>query len=71
VEEMLLAMVKKTLDQHVLPKLKISTIVSTSFDLWMFHGDVDTFVVVINFFNKTWALMHVNVGLFEVHEIFG
>jgi hypothetical protein len=64
VEEMLLAMVKKTIDQHVLPKLKIVAIVATSFDLWMFRGGVDTFVVVINFLNETWVLMHVIVGLF-------
>jgi hypothetical protein len=44
----LLAMVKKTLDQHVLPKLKIATIISISFDLWMFRGGVDTFALVIN-----------------------
>ncbi len=61
---MLLAMVKKTIDQHVLPKLKIVAIVATSFDLWMFCGGVDTFVVVVNFLNETWVLMHVIVGLF-------
>jgi hypothetical protein len=49
----LLAMVKKTLDQHILPKLTIATIISISFDLWMFHGGVDTFVLVINFLNET------------------
>jgi len=71
VEEMLLAMVKKTLDQRVLPKLKIAAIVVTSFNLWMFRGGVDTFVVVINFLNETWVLMHVIMGLSEVHETFG
>jgi len=68
---MLLAMVKKTLDQRVLPKLKIAAIVVTSFNLWMFRGGVDTFVVVINFLNETWVLMHVIMGLSEVHETFG
>jgi hypothetical protein len=61
VEEMLLAMVKKTLHQHVLPNLKIATTISTSFDLWMFHG-VDTFVLVTIFSNEAWVLMHVIVG---------
>lgn len=50
-----------------MPNLKIAAIVSTSFDLWMFHGIVDTFVLVIIFLNEAWVLMHVIVGLFEVH----
>jgi hypothetical protein len=34
----------------------------------MSHGGVDTFVLVIIFLNEAWVLMHVTVGLFEVHE---
>jgi hypothetical protein len=68
VEEMLPTMVKKTLDQHVLPNLKITTTISTIFNLWMFRGRVDTFVIVIIFLNEAWVPMHVIVGLFEVHE---
>jgi hypothetical protein len=49
----LLAMVKKTLDQDVLPKLKIATIVTISFYLWMSCGGVDTFALVIIFLNET------------------
>jgi len=67
-EEMLPVMLKKTLDQHVLPHLKITTIVLASFDLWMSHGNFDTFALVIIFLNEAWVLMHVIVGLFEVHE---
>jgi hypothetical protein len=70
VEVVLPAMVKRTLDQHVLPNLKIATIVSVSFNLWMSHNGVDTFALVINFLNEAWASMHVIVGLFEVHETF-
>ncbi len=51
-----------------MPNLKIVAIVSTSFYLWMFHGSVDTFVLVIIFLNEIWVLMCVIVGLFEVHE---
>ncbi len=65
---MLPTMVKKTLDQHVLPNLKITTTISTIFNLWMFRGRVDTFVIVIIFLNEAWVPMHVIVGLFEVHE---
>jgi hypothetical protein len=55
----------------VLPNLKIITIVSTNFDLLMFRGSVDTFALVIIFLNEAWVLMHVIVGLFEVHETSG
>ncbi len=68
VEEVLLAIVKKTMDHHVLLNLVFATIVSTNFDLWMFCGNVDIFALVINFFNVTWVPMHVTVKLFEVNE---
>ncbi len=35
-----------------MPNLKIAAIVSTSFNLWMFHGNVDTFALVIIFLNE-------------------
>jgi hypothetical protein len=69
VGEMLLAMVKKTMDQHVLPNLASTIIMSASFDLWMSCNNVDTFILVINVLNDTCAPMHVIVGLFEVNEI--
>jgi len=49
VDEMFLAMVKKTLNLHVFPNLTSITIIYTSFDLWMVKGDVDIFALVINF----------------------
>jgi hypothetical protein len=49
VEKMLPTMVKKTMDHHVLPNLALTPMVSASFDLWMFRGEVDTFALVINF----------------------
>ncbi len=68
---MLPSMVKKTLDQHVLPNLKIAITILASFDLWMSHDSVDTFALVINFLNEAWVTMHVFVRLFKVYEIFG
>jgi len=63
VEEMLFAMVKKTIDQqHVL------LIMFASFDLWMSRNDVDAFALVINFLNGTWVPMHITMGLFEMNE---
>ncbi len=34
----------------------------------MSHINVDTFALLINFFNDNWVPMHVIVGLFEVNE---
>jgi hypothetical protein len=65
VEDILLAMVKKTMDQHVLPNFASTTIVFSSFDLWVFRSNVDTFTLVIDFLSDTWVPMHVIVGLFE------
>ncbi len=71
VKEVLLAMVKKTMQLHVLPELVKATTLSTSFDLWMFRGSVDTFALVINYLNESWMPQHVTIGLFEVHETIG
>jgi len=53
VEEGLLTIIKNTMDHHVLPNLTFATMVFASFDVWMFHGGVDTFVLVINFPSDT------------------
>jgi len=60
VEEVLLAMVTKSMDIHVLPKLAI--------DLWMFKGGIHTFSLVINYLFEVWEHVHTTVGLFEVNE---
>ncbi len=67
---MLLAMVKKTMDHCVLLNLALTTMVYVSFDLWMFRGGFDTFVLVISFLNDNWVPM-TTMGLFEVNEIIG
>jgi hypothetical protein len=53
VEKMLATVVKKIMDQHFVPNLASTIVVSTSFDMWMFHDGVDTFSFVINFLNDT------------------
>ncbi len=68
VDDVFLVMAKKTLDLHVLPNLASTTIVSISFDVWMFKGSVDTFALVIKNLNESWTPMHVIVNLFEVHD---
>jgi hypothetical protein len=69
VEEMLRAVVKKTMDHHVLPNLALAIVVFASFNLWMSHGRVNIFALVINLFlSDNWVPMHTTVGLFEVNE---
>jgi hypothetical protein len=47
-EEMLQTKVKKIMDQHVISNLTSATIIFVSFDLYMFHDNVNIFVLVIN-----------------------
>ncbi len=68
-EELLPTMVRKTMDHHVLLNLASTTMVSISFFLWMSHGGVDTFALIINFLNDTYMPMHITMDLFEVNEI--
>ncbi len=68
VEKMLFAMVKKTMDQHVLPNLASIVIIFISFDLWMSHDVMDIFSLVIKFLNDTQVPMHITMGLFKVNE---
>ncbi len=51
----------------MLPILTSTTTMFTSFDIWMSKGGVNTFTLVINYLNKIWMLVHVTIGLFEVH----
>jgi hypothetical protein len=71
VEKMLLIMVTKSMDIHVLPKLGGATTISTSFDLWISRGRIDTFSLVINYFSEAWEHVHATIGLFEVNETTG
>ncbi len=47
-------MVKKTLNLHVFLNLAFVATVSTSFNLWMSRGGVNTFAIVIIFLNEFW-----------------
>jgi pyruvate/oxaloacetate carboxyltransferase len=53
-EHVLLEMVKKTMDLHVLLSFQTTTIISIMFDLLMFRGGVDTFALVITYLDKSW-----------------
>jgi hypothetical protein len=45
----LLNLVKKTKQNHVLPKLTNCIFATTIFDLWMFKATYDVFALVLNF----------------------
>ncbi len=51
--------------------LALSTVMLINFEIWISCGNVDIFVIVINFLNDIWVPMHVIVGLFEVNETIG
>ncbi len=53
VEEVMPAMVKKTMQLHVLLGLAKAITLSTSFDPWISKGGVDTFALVINYLNES------------------
>jgi len=52
-----------------LPNLAFAIIFFSSFDLWMFCANVDTFVLIIKFLNETWVFMHIVTGLFEMNKM--
>jgi hypothetical protein len=67
VGKMLQAMVTKTMD-HVLSNLAFAIMVFASFDLWMSHGGVNTFALVINFLSDTKVPIHVTTMGFRFSE---
>jgi len=71
VDELFPTMVKRTLNLHVFPNLAFATTIFTSFDMWMFKDDVNTFSFVMNFLNQSWTPTHVFVSLFEMNETNG
>jgi hypothetical protein len=52
VEQVFLTMVTKTMGLHVLPSFEFATTTSTSFDLLMSKGGVNTFVLVIKYLDE-------------------
>jgi hypothetical protein len=56
---------------HVFLALIHSITCTTSFDLWMFHANYNTFAMVISFIDYAWQPIHIIVGLFEVHNTLG
>jgi hypothetical protein len=57
-EEVILMMVRKIMDLHVLFNFAFVIIMATSFDLWMSKGGANTFAFVFNYLNELWTSMH-------------
>jgi hypothetical protein len=62
--EVILSMVGKTMECHVLPTFIDATIIITTFDLWMSQRGFGTFALVVNYINKKWEPCHVTMGNF-------
>jgi hypothetical protein len=45
-------MVNKTMERYALLAFVKVAMVTTTFDLWMFRGGFDTFVLVVNYINQ-------------------
>jgi hypothetical protein len=66
--EVMLNMVNKTMESHVLPTFAKATTITTIFDLWMLWRKFDMFALVINNINKKWVPCHIIIWIFEVYE---
>jgi hypothetical protein len=64
-------MVDKTQEICVIPTFASCITCTCSFDLWMFHMNFDTFVIIVSFINASWEPCHVIIGIFEVHYTTG
>jgi hypothetical protein len=61
-------MVTKVMEQYLFATLAKTTIVSTTFDLWMSQGGFDMFVIIVNYINKKRETCHITIEFFKVHE---
>ncbi len=60
------------MEWYMLPMLVETTIITTTFDLWMFKaGGFETFVLVVNYINKKWEACHITIRIFEIKEALG
>jgi hypothetical protein len=65
IEDILLFMMKRTLQKFVFPFNNVVVFLIAIFDLWMSKGAFDILSLVINFFTLDWEPKHVTIGLFE------
>jgi hypothetical protein len=65
---MLLDLVKKTKQTHVLLVLAKCVFVTRSFDLWMSKAPHDVFALVLNFLEKHWMPKHITICLFQASK---
>jgi hypothetical protein len=70
-DNVITAMVKKTLDLHLLPNLAFAAIVYASFDLWISRDSIDIFALVIKILNESWTPMHVTMAYLRLMKQVG
>ncbi len=71
VEEILLNLVEEMMNTYVVHALVDYLLATCTFDLFMFKGAHDIFVVVVNFILNDWEAKHVTIILFEVIDASG
>jgi hypothetical protein len=71
VEEILLNLVEKMMNTYVVHALVDYLLATCTFDLLMFKGAHDIFIVVVNFILNNWEARHVTIRLFEVIDTSG
>ncbi len=68
VEKILPNLVKETINTYVVHALVDYLSTTCTFDLWMFKGAHDIFVVIVNLISSDWEAKRVTIGLFEVKK---
>jgi hypothetical protein len=71
IKKVLPYLVKCTLEKFVLPYINVAIFITTTFDLWMSKGALNTFSLVIHFLTLDWEPKHVIIGLFEARGTTG
>lgn len=65
------ALVNRTLTEYVQLTLAKCLITTCNFDLWMSKGGHYIFTIVVNFPSTNWELKHITIGIFEAHDMSG
>jgi hypothetical protein len=65
------SLAKKTKEKFLCEALESCDNCIVNFDLWMSKGGVETFVLIVHFFNHYWEPGHITIGLFETTNTFG
>ncbi len=68
--ETLPKMAKKTKENFIVQSFESCGTCKMSFDLWMFKGRINVFVLIVHVLNYSWEPCHATIKLFEIVDIF-